>query len=612
MKRRLLAWSSAAVTALILISGLFAPQKTPFDLKAFGTLPVLHQGRIKPLDTVARTTLLVLHGKQTLQWDGKSVNPTQWFLETITNPQKADEVKVFYETNPEVLGLMGLAQSQEKYLSFNDLKPYIPQLENLATQAQAVDARHRTAFQREILLLNDRAMTYFKLKNTLQAEGSTLSEDVAGYQKSLQEALPLIQKEGLKAAQDNHDAVGILALFFHKFDFLNRSALFLAVPTHTAINNPSQWTSLGTAFLKCLDGKTPLNPAIIGYGNALSAYSKNQPEPFNRAVHQMLDQYGQDQPWFMFKIRSEVQFNASMLFIVAIALYALAFLIIFIGWMVKPEWCMPIATGILGTTFLAHTIGLGLRMWFQGRPPVTNLYSSAVFIGWAVIVMALILEKLYRNSIPSLIAALTGFLTLIIAHHLSLQGDTLEMMQAVLDSNFWLSTHVVTVTIGYSATFLAGFLAIVYVLRGVFSKSLDAETQKNLVRMVYGTLCFALLFSFIGTVLGGIWADQSWGRFWGWDPKENGALLIVLWCAVVLHTRLAGLIKPRGLMVMAIFGNIVTSFSWFGVNMLGVGLHSYGFMEQAFLWLVLFVFSQLLLMWIGSLPLPYWKSHIDQ
>ncbi len=107
--------------------------------------------------------------------------------------------------------------------------------------------------------------------------------------------------------------------------------------------------------------------------------------------------------------------------------------------------------------------------------------------------------------------------------------------------------------------------------------------------MVYGSACFAILFMVIGTVLGGVWADQSWGRFWGWDPKENGALMIVLWLAILLHARLGGLIKDRGLMVMSVFSNIVTSFSWFGVNMLGIGLHSYGFMEKTFFRLMLFI-----------------------
>jgi ABC-type transport system involved in cytochrome c biogenesis permease subunit len=184
----------------------------------------------------------------------------------------------------------------------------------------------------------------------------------------------------------------------------------------------------------------------------------------------------------------------------------------------------------------------------------------------------------------------------------------MEMMRAVLDSNFWLTTHVLTVTLGYSAMFVAGFLAALYVVRGFFTRSLSATTARSLARMVYGIVCFATLFSFVGTILGGIWADQSWGRFWGWDPKENGALLIVLWNAVILHARWGGLVRERGLMNLALFGNIVTAFSWFGVNMLGVGLHSYGFMQSAFVWLMIFIASQLALIGLGLLPDPYWAS----
>ena len=181
-------------------------------------------------------------------------------------------------------------------------------------------------------------------------------------------------------------------------------------------------------------------------------------------------------------------------------------------------------------------------------------------------------------------------------------------MRAVLDTNFWLATHVVTVTIGYSATYLAGFLALIYVARGVFTKSLDRGTADALNRMVYGIVCFATLFSLVGTILGGIWADQSWGRFWGWDPKENGALIIVLWNALILHARWGGLVKARGLMALAVFGNVVTSWSWFGTNMLGVGLHSYGFTDSGFMALSTFIVSQLAFIAISSLPLSKWRS----
>ena len=121
--------------------------------------------------------------------------------------------------------------------------------------------------------------------------------------------------------------------------------------------------------------------------------------------------------------------------------------------------------------------------------------------------------------------------------------------------------------------------------------------------MTYGVVCFALFFSFWGTVLGGLWADDSWGRFWGWDPKENGALIIVLWNAVVLHALWDRMVGDRGLAMLAVGGNIVTSWSWFGVNELGVGLHSYGFTEGVLFTLSMVVLAHLGFIAIGWIPI---------
>jgi len=254
-------------------------------------------------------------------------------------------------------------------------------------------------------------------------------------------------------------------------------------------------------------------------------------------------------------------------------------------------------------------------MYISGRPPVTNLYSAAVFIAFGGVVMCLLLERVFRNTIGLTVAGIIGFAPLLVAGGIAYsdavnkgEADTMAQLQAVLDTNFWLATHVIAITIGYLTTFVAGLLGIVYVVRGVFTGTLTATERKNLSRMAYGTVCFAMVFSFVGTILGGIWADQSWGRFWGWDPKENGAILLVLWNAVILHARWGGIIRERGLMLLAIVGNIVTAWSMFGTNMLGVGLHSYGFMEYALPYLGGFVASQLLLLAIGNLPLASWKS----
>jgi hypothetical protein len=140
---------------------------------------------------------------------------------------------------------------------------------------------------------------------------------------------------------------------------------------------------------------------------------------------------------------------------------------------------------------------------------------------------------------------------------------------------------------------------------------LDENQRRQLTRMTYGTLCFAIFFSFVGTVLGGLWGDNSWGRFWGWDPKENGALIIVLYNALVLHARWGGMITGRGLALLTIGGNIVTTWSYFGVNALGVGLHAYGGNDSSTaMWLLTFTLSQLALIALGAVPQHWWQSRL--
>ncbi len=136
-------------------------------------------------------------------------------------------------------------------------------------------------------------------------------------------------------------------------------------------------------------------------------------------------------------------------------------------------------------------------------------------------------------------------------------------------------------------------------------KSLSKNTTKKSLNSIYnnlmGTLVFGLFMSFLGTFLGGIWADQSWGRFWGWDPKENGALLIVIWCAIILHAKAGRLIGPFGVAVGAVLGNIVVMWAWFGVNLLSVGLHSYGFTSGIANTLLAYVISEMIFLVVVTL-----------
>jgi ABC-type transport system involved in cytochrome c biogenesis permease subunit len=590
------------------IAGNWIPPKTPqedVDLAKFGKLPVLVGGRVKPLDTVARNSLLIIHGKQELRSEtGRTLSAIQWLADVLFNAPVADQYPVFLVQNDEVLGLFGWEQSQRKYFSFTEFAPFLKQIEEQGDQADKLEAVQRSAFQSAVLNLRNGLVLYQRLKNSVQLEGT---QNFAAELKTFAANVPDAAKAAAQAQRgENFDKQKLndVAELIQKYEKLSEMAYILAVPP---FDQTGDWHSIGDSLLHSVaTGET--HPIVLESAEIGDAYRAKDPTAFNQHVDLATNFFSKEQPKAVKRTAFEFLFNRLQPFSHSMAIYVLAFLLACMSWLGWTRTLNRSAFYLLLLALAIHSFGLFSRMYLQERPPVTNLYSSAIFIGWGAVIVSLILERIFRDGIGAACAGAIGFVTLIIAHHLAGSGDTLEMLQAVLDTNIWLATHVVAITTGYSAMFLAGMLAIIYVVRGVFTRSLKKQTADSLSRMTYGVVCFATLFSFVGTVLGGIWADQSWGRFWGWDPKENGAVLIVLWCAITLHVRWGGFIRQRGLMVLAIFGNIVTSFSWFGVNMLGVGLHSYGFMQKAFPWLLGFMISQLALITIASLPLEHWRS----
>ena len=362
-----------------------------------------------------------------------------------------------------------------------------------------------------------------------------------------------------------------------------------------------------------------VNPDAQMVMTFLQAYKDGDVAKFNDAVRSHNDRIKLGFASDANRASFETFFNRVDLFSHLTNLYVVVFLIVMISWMLfgAPAWALALrktAFILLILFVILHGLGMLARMYLMDRPLVfvTNLYASAIFIGFTSIVVALLIEKVQKLGIGSAVAATIGFITGIIALHLRGEGDTLEMQQAVLDTNFWLATHVTTVTFGYAATYLAGALAIAFIIGGIFTSAFTPELRKSFGQIIYGTICFALFLSFVGTVLGGIWADQSWGRFWGWDPKENGAVMIVIWNALILHARWGGMVQVRGMAVLAIIGNIVTTWSWFGTNQLGAGLHSYGFMDKAVFWILVFCASQLVLVGLGLLPTSAWRSYNDR
>lgn len=570
------------------------PLSADYDMDTFAKIPLSYEGRVQPMDSVARNTLKVIRGRESAllietDKDGnkveKAIQPVPWLLDVLTDKPVSAQYKIIVIDNPDVKSYLGLDEKQ-KYFSVDDLVPAQEKLTQAFMELGKIrkeNSKALSAYQAALLEVTDRASLFSQIR-------SFASHHI------------------VPPAGPGKDWTTLV-------DAAN-------VARQTGVHDP-----VADAFLA-----------------TLQAYSDGQPAEFNVAAQKYLHLVDQQQPTATMRAAFENWYNRFDPVQISMAFYVLIFILAALSWIGFSQPLTRAAFWILLFTMVIHTFALAARIYISGRPPVTNLASSAIFIGWGMVVFAICLELIFRNGVGSVLAAIAGFPTLFIAQRLSLDGDTLKVLQAVLDTNVWLGSHVVCITLGYAATFLAGLIGLVYIVLGVFTPLLGrssttfdktmkavattgavtlspgllavglshekgATLGKTLGRMMYGITCFAMLFSFVGTILGGLWADQSWGRFWGWDPKENGAILIVLANAVFLHARWGGLVKERGMAAITLFGSIVTAWSYFGTNMLGVGLHAYGFMASAVLWLNIFIGSQLLfilLCWF--LPRDLWCS----
>jgi len=578
---RIVVWIAPLAGLLLLGRCAVPPKDEPGTMRLvqFGKLPVVHHGRVKPMDTLARNSLVILADRQTFRDEENEKHPAiEWLADTISQAPAAREHRVFRIPNLDVLQLLGLERRKGFRYAYGEFSERIDDLEAQARQITSLRPEDRDAYANAV------TETWNKVRLF-----ETLIEV---------HLIPEVRPESAEEDLRN------LAAYYQD---LSRSPLPHVIPP---TSQDDEWRPYLEALLFAVHSGQRTEP-LADFTAMLVARNQGDVAAFNAA----LDRY---EAWLaanpppdtpdMDKLSWESFYNQFQPFYACLVLYVVAFVLGCLSWLGAGEVFRRSAFLLMIVTFGAHVFALGLRVHISGYPPVTNLYGSAVFIGAGCVALGLLLERLFPLGVGNLVAAVTGFLTLLIAHFLSLDGDTMEMMRAVLDTKFWLATHVITITLGYTATFFAGGLAILYLVRGIFTRSLTPRIENTLGRMMYGVIAFALLLSFVGTVLGGLWADDSWGRFWGWDPKENGALMIVLWNALALHSRWAGLVRVRGLAALAVGGNIVTAWSWFGVNQLGIGLHSYGFIDSVAFWLGMFVLSQIGILGLGLLPRRLWRS----
>ena len=395
---------------------------------------------------------------------------------------------------------------------------------------------------------------------------------------------PALQQALVKANSAGGTGTAELRTFLTSIDAAIRDADVLSIIPPAAASDDKEWLS-PAAFAESAFTQQKPDAVQVGIVSALETLATSKPgsaefaggaAELHRTTVELATVRGEYRT-----IPLELIYYKADLFWYSLYLFVLSFVLVAISWMVpknKLVGALLVPAVLIPTCLLV--CGVALRCIIRSRPPVTTLYETILFITAVAVIVALFMEYADRRRVALSLASILGTLGVFLANKYEVieRGDPMPSMVPVLDTNFWLLTHGPTVPMGYAAGRLASAIAHVYVISAALGlKRKDPGYYQSLTRMTYGVMCFGLLFATVGTVLGGIWANNSWGRFWGWDPKENGALMIVLWLLIVLHARIAGFIRVYGVILGAICCGMIVAFSWFGVNLLGVGLHSYGF-----------------------------------
>jgi cytochrome c-type biogenesis protein CcsB len=544
-----------------------AEKPTPFDWSRWRNLPVQHGGRRKPLDTLAAETLRLTSNRSSFTdpETGESLDPTTLYLSMLF------DWTGWSNEHKDQLLLLGEWHQQYFHLHKPDKWDYalllrVDHLELRGKLGLEADQKYVSPFTLNKTLIEDprtgRQLLFPIWGNRLvkmEDEGKTLSK---------------LEKKALELA--NH-------LWTYQNHRMGRGLEILPVQG----SQTREWMPIGHLILTDFDDTNDPTGQYREIKKLLqtvwAAYQQHDGEAFNAATDELktaLRAFGTEVGDYpsAFQINLEVAYNHWVPFRFAWVLMLLATvaMLLHFGTRWTAFYFGALAVYTLG--LVAMVTGFAMRVIISGRPPVTNMYESVVYVGFGVTVFGLFFEWLYRKQYILTAAAAVSTIALILADTCPTVLDPgVRPLEPVLRSNFWLVTHVMTITLSYAAFALA--MGIANIALGYYLvRSSNQAAINALTRFTYKAIQVGVLLLAAGVILGGVWADYSWGRFWGWDPKEVWALVALLGYLSVLHARFAGWVGHRGLAALSVACFSLVVMAWYGVNfVLGAGLHSYGF-----------------------------------
>ena len=510
------------IAAGALVSQLSAADTRDLDFKQLGLLAIQDAGRRKPVDTFARETLIRLTGRSTYtDTTGRKWEPNDFVLSALLETHD-------WKNEPMVL------------VSFGKLK------------------------ERLRLDKTQRRFSFAQLAGSAELQRVANEAQAA---KRAEKPLDRVQQEALSVSER-------LALFAGVMD----GSALLIVPAPK--NETDPWVVPSELARYYTDAQfAPIRSQSQALANA---YAQGDEFNFSHIANQLRQNlralspsiYPQDR-----QLRLEYFYNHFAGFYRAIWCYGIAFLVLLVAHLRKRGQSLlnlGVAIALVGLAFQAA--GIVMRCMIGGRPPVTNMYESIIWVSFAVSFFGMVFFARYRTPVYLLAALPVTLIALLLVHQMPIaMPSSIDPLVPVLRDNFWLTVHVLTITLSYAAFALA--MGFGHILLWRYARNpATARADAPMHFWLYRVLQLGVLLLAAGTILGGVWANYSWGRFWGWDPKETWALIALLCYILTLHGRLAGWWTEFGLVVASVVCFLAVLMAWYGVNfVLGKGLHSYGF-----------------------------------
>lgn len=525
-------------------------------------LPVLHQGRIKPLAIAAEESLYAVAGSGRLPG---YADATSAVVEMMNDPAAWGERPLVYTPWLNLRAKLGLKPEEQR--------ANLHQVERLRPELEAVMARKQRADQSGIMEVQTPAQRADDIAIVTLANRYAEALSLLGGQSIMLTPLAIDDAErswvttvvAPKLATDGnprpwHEAVrealaspnGLAgANIWLSYEDVVRSPDPLLADAPAGL---ARVLSAGKTFATMKPGDATHDVVIADFSSILQA----------RGVH--------PHPGVL---RAELIYQRSHPFTIAWIGFILGGLAVAAG-LSRRTWWYRLGWALSLLAITATVAGLAVRTTITGLGAVTNLYETLIYVGLIVGVLGLFFTRLTGKGIYAVAGGIGAGLCAMVGEAMPPDlGQHIGQLQPVLRSKFWLWIHVKVVVGAYAPLVLGLVLGNVTLWQAWRQRrAVTADEGRSLYRCLqWGTVMMAA-----GTLLGAVWADQAWGRFWGWDPKEVGALLIVLTYLIPLHLRYVGVVGPTGLAGWSVLGFISVIWSWYGVNfILGAGLHAYAF-----------------------------------